>query len=87
MEEADVEHIVDVPVPQFTGEILEVVENIPKERISERTMEQTVDVPVPHVELAVSAGVAGSSRAGKTRPVPTLQQSQSLLVKLGLRSS
>ena len=46
----DAEHIVDVPVPQVMEEVLEVVENIPK-GISERTMEQTVDVPVPHVEL------------------------------------
>ena len=37
----------DLPVPQVMEEILETFENIPQERISERT--QIVDVPVPQI--------------------------------------
>ena len=46
------------------AEVLEGLENIPKQSIHERIVEQTVNVPVPHVEPAVSSGA-----------VPTSQQS------------
>ena len=36
----------------------------PEVELHERTMKQTVDGPVPHVELAVSSGGAGSSWPG-----------------------
>ena len=44
--------------------ILELVENIPRERIPERTAEQTFDMPVTKVELAESSGAAGPSWPG-----------------------
>ena len=53
MEEED--QIVDVPVPQITvpvpfqEETVEVIKHFPAERISERTIEQVVDAPVPQV--------------------------------------
>ena len=59
MQEED--QIVDLPVPQVMEEILEWLENIPTERNHERIMEQTADVPVPHVEFATFCGEAGSS--------------------------
>ena len=45
---------------------------------------QLVDVPKVVVEVEVSSVEAGSSWPGETRPMPPLQQSKSLLVKLGL---
>ena len=41
-----------------------MVENISQERISDNMPEQTVDMPVSQVELAVSSGEVGSSRPG-----------------------
>ena len=40
------EQIDDFTVPQVAAEILEVVEITPKQRISERILEQFVDAPV-----------------------------------------
>ena len=47
--ERNVEHIVDVPVPQIQEQIVEMVKVIPQEGFAERMMEQIVDVPVPQV--------------------------------------
>ena len=63
-QERTTEQIVDLLVPPAVTEILEVVENILQERISERTPKQTVNVPVPRVKLAESSGAAGSSWPG-----------------------
>ena len=41
-----VEQIVDVPVPHFVEEIVEVVQIIHQERISELIIDRIVDVPV-----------------------------------------
>ena len=51
MQEEDAE--LDLPVPQV-------------ERIHERIVEQAVNVPVPHVEFAVSSGEADTSSADVT---------------------
>ena len=42
-------HDVDVPVPQVPEQIVEVIYLVPLERISVRTVEQVVDVPVPRL--------------------------------------
>ena len=96
VEDADEEHIADVPVPQIAAKILEVIETVFQESIWCMFEEPQVaakifevikvpqDAPVPHVELTRSLGEAGSSWPVETRPAPTLPQSQGLLVKLGL---
>ena len=55
----------DRSVPQVVEENFEVTKAVPQECVSERTVEQKIDVPVPHVELAVSSDVVGSPRAGE----------------------
>ena len=67
-------------VPQAVTEILEVVENILQERISERIPKQTVSVPVPRVKLAGSSGEAGSSwpRVNDTTSVATAALAKSV---------
>ena len=39
------DQIVDVPVPQIMKETVEVANLIPQERIQQRTLEETVNVP------------------------------------------
>ena len=39
----------DVPVPQTQEQIGEVVQVIPRERVSECIWEQIVDIPAPHI--------------------------------------
>ena len=63
-QERTTEQIVHLPVPRAVTEILEVVENILQERISERIPKQTVSVPARRVKLAGSSGEAGSSWPG-----------------------
>ena len=57
----------DLPVPQVMEEILEKFENIPQERISERT--QTVDMLVPQI-LGTIPQEHISERTQITVPVP-----------------
>ena len=45
---------------QVEKENLELIKVIPKKCFHERIMEQTVNVPVPHVEPTVSSGEVGS---------------------------
>ena len=45
-----VEQIVSVPAPQIRKEIGEVMQLIPRERISDLVIEQTVDIPRPQIQ-------------------------------------
>ena len=69
---------------QEEEEVFEGPENIPKKGIHERIVEQTVDVPVPHVELATSSGevdatsadvTAAAKPAGEARPPEFVEHS------------
>ena len=54
-----VSEVVDIPVPQFVEEkIAEVVKVIPRELVSERTVEKIVHVPVEisHIKSGPDAG-------------------------------
>merc|ERR550532_1064583 len=46
----EVPQIVQKPVEQFVRQLVEVVKVVPQERVSNRTVEQIVDVPVPMVQ-------------------------------------
>ena len=45
IQEQTVEQIVDIPVPHFMENIVEVVQIVPQERVLIRTVEQIVDTP------------------------------------------
>ena len=49
------EQIVDVPVPQITEETDEVTTLNPQERIQQRTLEETVNVPVLQIQQQIVA--------------------------------
>ena len=55
--------IMDIPVPQIVLEqIAEVIKASPQEPVSERNVEQTVDVPVFTEQLTDSACPLGGTR-------------------------
>ena len=63
--------VTDVPVPQVVEEILGVIKVIPQERVSERNVEQIVDVPVLRFMEEIVEIVAGevvcNARTGDRR--------------------
>ena len=64
--------IVDIPVPQTVKEkTVEVVKVIPQGRVSERTVEQIVNVPaeIPRARVGPHDPKRGEDREGCTGPV------------------
>ena len=44
----------DIPVPHFMENIVEVVQIVPQERVLIRTVEQIVDVSIPQIQEETS---------------------------------
>ena len=56
---AQIEQIVDVPVPRIHEQIVDVIKVIPEEWMSKRIVQQIVDVPVPHIPKQIVEVILG----------------------------